>query len=210
MPSSGACVSRNARPPQSTHTISASGDNSDSGIARSLAGMRVISGELGGRKLVTPQGLSTRPTTDKVRQAVFNSLGSLGVIEGATVADLYAGCGAFGIEALSRGAESCVFVERDRAALQALRTNLNELDLETKSHVAATDVMAYAPGITGVDIAFIDPPYAFTNWPALLQVLRAGLVIVESDHEVAAEAGWTSLRSKRYGRTVITTLERLP
>ena len=78
--------------------------------------MRVISGEFGGRKLVAPDGLSTRPTTDKVRQAVFNSLGSMGVIEGATVADLYAGSGALGIEALSRGAESCVFVERDRGA----------------------------------------------------------------------------------------------
>jgi 16S rRNA (guanine966-N2)-methyltransferase len=172
--------------------------------------MRVISGELGGRKLLTPQGLSTRPTTDKVRQAVFNSLGSMGILDGATVADLYAGCGALGIEALSRGAESCVFVERDRAALQSLRANLKELDLDTKSRVAATDVMAYAPGITGVDIAFIDPPYSFTNWPALLHVLRAGLVIAESDHEVDAPHGWTALRSKRYGRTVITTLERLP
>ncbi len=172
--------------------------------------MRVISGELGGRKLVTPHGLSTRPTTDKVRQAVFNSLGSLGVIEGATVADLYAGCGAFGIEALSRGAESCVFVERDRMALQALRTNLNELGLDAKSHVAATDVMAYAPGITGVDIAFVDPPYSFANWADLLRVLRAGLVIAESDREVEAVDGWVALRSKRYGRTIITTLERLP
>ncbi len=172
--------------------------------------MRVISGELGGRKLVTPQGLSTRPTTDKVRQAVFNSLGSMGVLEGATVADLYAGCGALGIEALSRGAASCVFVERDRSALLALRANLKDLGLEARSHVAATDVMAYIPGISGVDIAFIDPPYSFTNWPALLQFLNAGLIVAESDHEVAADDGWVTLRSKRYGRTVITTLERLP
>ena len=172
--------------------------------------MRVISGELGGRKLVTPQGLSTRPTTDKVRQAVFNSLGSMGVLEGATVVDLYAGCGAFGIEALSRGAESCVFVERDRMALQALRANLKDLGLESKSHVAATDVIAYAPGITGVDIAFADPPYSFAGWPDLLGVLKAGLVIAESDHEVEVASGWVALRSKRYGRTVITTLERLP
>lgn len=172
--------------------------------------MRVISGELGGRKLVTPQGLSTRPTTDKVRQAVFNSLGSMGVLEGASVADLYAGCGALGIEALSRGAESCTFVERDRSALLALKANLKDLGLESRSHVAATDVMAYAPGITGVDIAFVDPPYNFSNWAGLLQFLRAGLVVAESDHEIEPEAGWVTLRSKRYGRTVITTLERLP
>ena len=172
--------------------------------------MRVISGELGGRKLVTPDGLATRPTTDKVRQAVFNSLGSMGVLEGATVADLYAGCGALGIEALSRGAESCVFVERDRSALTALKANLKALDLEARSHVAATDVITYAPGMTPVDIAFADPPYTFTNWDGLLLFLRAGLVVAESDREVAAIEGWEPVRAKRYGRTVITMLERLP
>ncbi len=79
--------------------------------------MRVIAGEFAGRKLVAPEGTTTRPTTDKVRLAVFNSLTSMGVIEGAVVADLYAGSGALGIEALSRGAHRCVFVERDRSAL---------------------------------------------------------------------------------------------
>ena len=192
------------------HTISGSGHSGVSVIARSLAGMRVISGEFGGRTLLAPNGLSTRPTTDKVRQAVFNSLGSMGVLEGATVADLYAGCGSFGIEALSRGAASCVFVERDRTALQSLRSNLSTLGLEGRSHVAATDVMAYASAITGVDIAFADPPYSFTNWDGLLSVLHAGLVITESDAEVAAPDDYSVLRSKRYGRTVITMLERLP
>ena len=210
MPSSGGWVSRKQRPPQSTQTISFSGANGESGKTRSLAGMRVISGELGGRKLLTPDGLATRPTTDKVRQAVFNSLGSMGVLEGATVADLYAGCGALGIEALSRGAESCVFVERDRSALTALKANLKTLGLETKSHVAATDVIAYAPGMTTVDVAFADPPYTFTNWDGLLLFLRAGLVVAESDREVAAILGWELVRTKRYGRTVITVLERLP
>jgi 16S rRNA (guanine966-N2)-methyltransferase len=101
--------------------------------------MRVISGEFGGRRLVAPAGTTTRPTTDKVRQAVFNSLGSMGVIEGAVVADLYAGSGALGIEALSRGAERCVFVERDRAALHALRENIAALDLADRATVHATD-----------------------------------------------------------------------
>src|SRR3954447_26542217 len=102
-PSSFGWVSRKQRPPQSTHTISASGVRSEGGgesnIALSLAAMRVISGEFGGRKLIAPDGLSTRPTTDKVRQAVFNSLNSMGVLEDATVVDLYAGSGALGIEA---------------------------------------------------------------------------------------------------------------
>lgn len=172
--------------------------------------MRVISGEFGGRKLIAPDGLSTRPTTDKVRQAVFNSLGSMGVLEGATVADLYAGSGALGIEALSRGAESCVFVERDRAALTALRENLKALGLEDRARVASTDVLAYAPGITGVDIALIDPPYTFAHWPALLAVLRAGLVVAESGREVEPPEGWEQLKVRRHGRTVITMLERLP
>ena len=172
--------------------------------------MRVISGEFGGRKLTAPDGLSTRPTTDKVRQAVFNSLGSMGVLEGATVADLYAGSGALGIEALSRGAESCLFVERDRSALNALRANLKALDIEDRARVAGSDVLAYAPGITAVDIALIDPPYTFTHWPELLAVLRAGLVVAESGHEIEAPGGWELLKAKRHGRTVVTMLERLP
>ncbi len=171
--------------------------------------MRVISGEFGGRKLIAPDGLSTRPTTDKVRQAVFNSLGSMGVLEGATVVDLYAGSGALGIEALSRGAESCVFVERDRSALLALRENLAALGLDSRARVAATDVLAYAPGISGVDIALVDPPYSFANWADLLAVLRAGLVVAESGRPVDAIPGWEQLRVKRHGRTVITTLERV-
>ena len=172
--------------------------------------MRVISGEFGGRKLVAPDGLATRPTTDKVRQAVFNSLGSMGVLEGATVADLYAGSGALGIEALSRGAESCVFVERDRAALVALRANLKSLGLESRTQVVGSDVLAFAPGISSVDIALVDPPYTFTHWAELLAVLRAGLVVAEAAREVEAPEGWEQLKSRRHGRTVFTILERLP
>ena len=160
--------------------------------------------------MIAPEGLSTRPTTDKVRQAVFNSLGSMGVLDGATVADLYAGSGALGIEALSRGAASCTFVERDRAALAALRTNLKTLGIEDRARVAGSDVLAYAPGITSVDIALIDPPYTFTHWPDLLAVLRADLVVAESGTEVEAPEGWEQLKVRRHGRTVITMLERLP
>lgn len=171
--------------------------------------MRVIAGEFGGRKLVAPAGATTRPTTDKVRQAVFNSLGSMGVVEGAVVADLYAGSGALGIEALSRGAERCVFVERDRAALAALRENLRALDIEQRATVHATDVLAWVPAMRGVDIAFVDPPYAFDGWPALLAVLDVGMVVAEADDPVEAPDGWEQLRSKRYGRTWVTTLQRL-
>lgn len=171
--------------------------------------MRVIAGEFGGRKLVAPEGVTTRPTTDKVRQAVFNSLGSMGVVEGAVVADLYAGSGALGIEALSRGAERCIFVERDRAALQALRANLAALGLAERGTVHATDVLAWVPAMRHVDIAFVDPPYAFDQWPALLAVLQVGLVVAEADDPVEAPEGWTQLRARRYGRTWVTLLEPL-
>ena len=83
--------------------------------------MRVIAGELRGRRLVAPKGATTRPTSDRVREATFNALGSMAAIEGARVLDAFAGSGALGIEALSRGADHCAFVERDRAALEALR-----------------------------------------------------------------------------------------
>jgi 16S rRNA (guanine966-N2)-methyltransferase len=172
--------------------------------------MRVISGEFGGRKLIAPEGLDTRPTTDKVRQAVFNALASMGVVEDSVVCDLYAGSGSLGIEALSRGAVSCVFVERDRSALAALRDNIKELSIDDRCKVVASDVLAYAPGITGVDIAFVDPPYSFAQWPQILKALRAGIVVAESDREVPAEPGWQTVKAKRYGRTVITILEQLP
>jgi 16S rRNA (guanine966-N2)-methyltransferase len=170
--------------------------------------MRVTSGEFGGRRLVAPEGDTTRPTTDKARQAVFNSLASMGVLEGAVVADLYAGSGALGIEALSRGAERCVFVERDRAALHALRENVATLGLDDRCTVHGTDVIAWVPAMRNVDIAFIDPPYAFDAWPALLAVVDVSLVVAEADDPIAAPEGWTQLRTRRYGRTWVTLLER--
>ncbi len=176
---------------------------------RSLPVMRVIAGEFAGRKLVAPEGTTTRPTTDKVRQALFNSLTSMGVLEGAVVADLYAGSGALGIEAISRGADRCVFVERDRAALTALRQNIAALGLDDRCKVTASDVMAWVPAMRNVDIAFIDPPYAFDAWPALLALVDVGLVVAESDDPVDALDGWEQLRSRRYGRTWVTTLQRL-
>ena len=171
--------------------------------------MRVIAGEFGGRRLVAPEGNTTRPTTDKVRQAVFNSLASMGVVEGAVVADLYAGSGALGIEALSRGAAKCTFVERDRNALHALRENIATLKIDDRCTVYATDVMAWVPAMRGVDIALIDPPYDFDGWHQLLDKLDAGLVVAESDDPVEPHHGYTQLRARRYGRTWVTLLERL-
>jgi len=179
-----------------------------SASARIVAGMRVVAGDLGGRRLVAPVGTATRPTTDRVREAVFNSLASAGLLDGALVADLFAGSGSIGIEALSRGAQRCVFVERDRSALQALRENLDTLDLTSRSKVLASDAMSVASTIDA-DLVFADPPYDFDEWSDLLGRIRADTVVAESGAAITAPLGWSVVRERRYGRTRVTFLERL-
>ncbi|MEL6890575.1 MAG: 16S rRNA (guanine(966)-N(2))-methyltransferase RsmD [Actinomycetota bacterium] len=171
--------------------------------------MRVVAGELGGRKLVAPDGFSTRPTTDRVREAIFNSLGSIGLVHDALVVDLFAGSGAIGIEALSRGAERCTFVEQDRLALRSLEENLSALGLESRSRVVRGDALT-AAGSIDADVAFADPPYDFADWPALLGAIRADFVVAESGRSVEAPDGWEQLRARRYGRTWVSFLERSP
>ena len=170
--------------------------------------MRVVAGEFGGRKLVAPAGTATRPTTDKVREAVFNSLVAQGIVDGGVVVDLFAGSGALGIEALSRGAPRCIFVERDRAALRALRENVAALGLDDRATIVTSDVMAWVPAMRGVDLALIDPPYTFEAWDKLLSLLQVEFAVCEAPIEVPAGAGWSTLRAKRYGRTWTTLLAR--
>lgn len=169
--------------------------------------MRVVSGELGGRKLVSPDGTSTRPTTDRVREAVFNALGSAGVVDGALVADLFAGTGAVGIEAISRGAAHCTFVERDRHALRALEENVATLDLADRSRIMRSDAVQAAVTLD-VDIVFADPPYDFDGWDELLASVKADFVVAESGRAMAERPGWAVTRSKRYGRAWVSFLER--
>lgn len=169
--------------------------------------MRVVAGEFGGRKITAPPGTATRPTTDRVREAIFNSLGSSGMLDGAVVADLFAGSGAVGIEALSRGAAQCTFVERDRSALSSLDDNLDTLGLGQRSKVITSDAMAVAATLD-CDIVFADPPYDFDGWDKLLDVVRADLVVAESGRSITCPAGWEITREKKYGRTVVTFLER--
>ncbi len=170
--------------------------------------MRVVAGELGGRKLVSPEGTSTRPTTDRVREAIFNALGSAGLIEGALVADLFAGTGAIGIEALSRGASHCTFVERDRSALRALEENIDTLDLGSRSRILRADAGTAATTLD-VDIAFVDPPYEFDGWTELLATIRAPYVVAESGRAIEPIDGWDVTRTKRYGRTWVSFFERV-
>ena len=175
---------------------------------RSLPDVRVVAGDLRGRRIEAPVSDATRPTTDKVREAVFNALGSLGVVEGARIVDLFAGTGAMGIEALSRGAGHCVFVEKDRAALQVLRTNIKNLDLESRTSVISGDAVLVAGQQRDVDVLIADPPYGYNDWATLLENVEAGLVVLESDRPVGEIDGWDTIREKKYGRTFVAFLQR--
>lgn len=171
--------------------------------------MRVVSGDLGGRKLVTPDGSDTRPTSDRVREAIFNSLFSLDAIEGARVLDAFAGSGALGIEALSRGALHATFVETGRDALAALRENLETLQLGAQGRVAPGDALAHLERIAAegevYDLVLLDPPYGFDQWDELLAAVPVGArVVIESDREVIVPDSWEVHRRKRYGGTVVT------
>ena len=148
-----------------------------------------------------------RPTSDRVREAVFNALDSLGGLAGATVVDLFAGSGAMGLEAWSRGAAAVTFVERDRRALAAIRANCAAVGAE-EVRIVAGDAASWAGPDRSVDVALVDPPYDFGDdaWLGLLGRLRAELVVAESDREVAAPPGWEVVRCKAYGRTVVSFL----
>ena len=169
--------------------------------------MRVVAGDLRGRRIESPTGDATRPTTDKVRQAVFNARGSLDLIDGARVLDLFAGTGAMGIEALSRGAAHCTFVESDRRALEVLRTNLRVLGLEKRSTVVSGDATSSMVSVHAADVVIADPPYGFDAWPSVVRnIPEESFVVIESGSTISVPDGWEAVREKRYGRTVVTFL----
>lgn len=121
--------------------------------------MRIIAGTWRGRPLVAPPGDATRPTADRTRETLFSMLTSrLGSFEGLRIGDFFAGSGALGLEALSRDAESCLFVERDRKALDAIRANAAKLGIE-RPDIRQTDVLALGPAPAPLDVLFMDPPY---------------------------------------------------
>jgi 16S rRNA (guanine966-N2)-methyltransferase len=187
--------------------------------------MRVIAGEYRGRRLAAPAGRTTRPTPERVREAVFSALesrlGGPGALGGTRVLDLFAGSGALGIEALSRGASQAVFAERDAAALGGLRQNLATLELEDRARILPGDA-ARALAVLGraqerFDAVFLDPPYGGGDGErALVAVAEAGLlrsggvaVLEHATRETApAVAGLAHEPTRRYGTVSITFYSR--
>ncbi|QFT78182.1 16S rRNA (guanine(966)-N(2))-methyltransferase RsmD [Erythrobacter sp. THAF29] len=140
--------------------------------------MRIIAGDWRGRKLSAPKGDATRPTADRTRETLFSMLTSrLGSFEGLRVADLFAGSGALGLEALSRGAAHCLFVEQDRAALDSIKSNIAALDARGRSDVEAMSVMHLRPAREPYDLILLDPPYKTgAGAVALDRLLRLGWI----------------------------------
>ena len=140
--------------------------------------MRIIAGEWRGRKLVAPKGDATRPTADRMRETLFSMLTSrLGSFEELRVADLFAGSGALGLEALSRGAAHCLFVEQERAAVDTIRANVAALDARTRSTVEAGSVMGLRAAVEPLDLILADPPYRTgAGEVALDRLLRLGWI----------------------------------
>jgi 16S rRNA (guanine966-N2)-methyltransferase len=181
--------------------------------------MRVIAGTLGGRRLKAPPGRGTRPTSDRVREALFSMLGEIG---GARVLDLFAGSGALGIEALSRGAARAVFVERDARAAAVLRENLAELGLGSeRAELRRGDALAALRTARErgelYDLVLIDPPYADAaglggKLPALLApvLAPAARVVSESDRRAPLVLDLPIATERRYGDTSITIFTTWP
>jgi 16S rRNA (guanine966-N2)-methyltransferase len=139
-----------------------------------------------------------------VREAIFNALHSMGAVEGATVLDLFAGSGALGIEALSRGAARATLVDNDRDAVAAIRVNLSSTGLADRATVHHRDAMAFLRSSRErYDLALCDPPYAYDDWQGLLDTLGARTVVVESDRTIDVGPSWQLARQKRYGTTVV-------
>lgn len=188
--------------------------------------MRIVAGEFRGRAIEAPQGDGTRPTIDRVREALFSSLYSLrGGFEGAVVLDAFAGSGALGIEALSRGAEKAVFYERDSQAAKVCEGNIRTLGIDPKRAVCVKRDVFQAPPIaqdSTFDLVFLDPPYVYDPRDVVGLVktmVESGaiaddaIVVYEHAHNTreevtaaAEDAGFEVAASKKYGKTGVTIL----
>jgi 16S rRNA (guanine966-N2)-methyltransferase len=173
--------------------------------------MRIIAGSRKGHTIQAPKGLETRPTSDRVRENVFNIVAPW--VEGARVLDLYAGSGAMGLEALSRGAQVAVFVEADPDAVRAIERNLDKLRLTGATVLRRDAVSGLAQEVTAgrkYDLVLADPPYAMTSYDTLARYLPRvlsddGLLVLESGAKTEPELPGLEVRTTRkYGSTRVT------
>lgn len=186
--------------------------------------MRIIAGKARGVPIKAPKGNTTRPTTDRVRESLFAILGDL---SGARVLDLFAGSGALGLEALSRGAEEALFLEKDRRAVQVIKENLAKTKLAPAGRVIPVDTLRFLadPGRylpesreNYYSLVFLDPPYASGLYQKVIGLLAesglvapGGILVVEQaarDEVVPEVGGFLWRRSERYGDTVISFFRR--
>lgn len=179
--------------------------------------MRIIAGRWRGRALAVPPGEATRPTADRAREALFSMLTSrLGRFDDLAVADVFAGTGALGLEALSRGAARCAFVEQDKAAVAVLRANIARLGAEAE--VLPCPVAALGPARRACDLLLFDPPYGSGGAGALLERLTrlgwatpAAWAGIETAHdETVSAAGWALDAERRHGKAKLSLLRRDP
>ncbi|MFC3214153.1 MULTISPECIES: 16S rRNA (guanine(966)-N(2))-methyltransferase RsmD [Novosphingobium] len=152
--------------------------------------LRIIAGEWRGRKLAAPEGDTTRPTADRTRETLFSMLVSrLGDFDGLKVADLFAGSGALGLEALSRGAAHCLFVDQDAGAIRAIRRNISNLQAQARSDVRASSVLSLGPAKEPLDLVLLDPPYdTGAGSVAIDKLARLGWI---------GESTWVSLETAK-------------
>jgi 16S rRNA (guanine966-N2)-methyltransferase len=186
--------------------------------------MRIVGGQLKGRAIRAPEGRNTRPTSDRARESIFNVLAHAAwapPLEGARVIDAFAGSGALGLEAMSRGAAFCLFVETDSSARGRIRDNIEAFQLfgSTRIHRrSATDLGAKPAGLgAAFDLVFMDPPYAYSLVPqALDQLVRGAWIVPEAlvvaetsaNEPAPAASGWETLDEREYGAARISFLRQ--
>lgn len=183
--------------------------------------MRVISGMLKGRRLVAPAGLSTRPTADRIKESVFNILGSH--VQSTMVLDLFAGTGALGIEALSRGADHAVFIDQAKAALTAIRTNIRNLGIGDQTRVFQWNIAKGLKCLSSMpqafDLVFMDPPYGSNAVVPALTALVACDVLAPSvqiviEHSIREPLAISTLPlsvtdQRRFGKSLVSFVEKM-
>jgi 16S rRNA (guanine966-N2)-methyltransferase len=173
--------------------------------------VRIVAGSRRGARIFAPKGADTRPTGDRVREAAFNLVGP---VDGAAVLDLFAGSGAMGLEALSRGAASAVFVESDREACRTIERNLDKLRLAGATVLCADVLRTLAGGGRAYDLVLCDPPYGYANHARLAPYLRRavapdGLLVYETGAKEEPEVEGLTIRTSRtYGSARLTLFEQ--